>query len=157
MRWMGVWSFLAVSCLFLQNCATECSAATCSGCCKEGVCYEGGKCDEAVVTPGTKCKSVSDSCAAPTDCCSADFNGNPVSCVAGTCVTTCTKALEACNAQTCCADPTSTSTYSWACVLSSNKCELCTRKGKECSVLADCCPGTQCLVKPGFPNIQECQ
>jgi hypothetical protein len=152
----------------MQGCTTsECSAANCVGCCKEGVCYPNGQCDgnpppasgqdSGIPGPAGQCRDVGASCTNQEPCCATDFKGNPLSCTAGKCQPTCTEFNKPCNSPTCCTDPALTDSISYYCNMALNKCDVCERKGRECKRDTDCCPGLACTTKPGFPNFKDCQ
>lgn len=149
-------------------CAPPCTTSNCSGCCQNGVCYEGGGCFGTLPVGGggagggtardagaEPCRTTYQSCN-PGVCCATGSNGDPITCRNFTCEPACATSGRCSTNSQCCKE--AGSSYGYFCRLSSNSCTICSNRGTRCSrgVPDDCCPGLTCGSQAATPNYFEC-
>ncbi len=147
----------AVLLITAASCSSyTCDAASCpTGCCQSNSCYDGvtGK------TGGVACDSLSGSGGGSSS--STGGGGGTTGTGGGSTGTggggSCGTYDDPCNASLPCCAPSGTSGY--VCNSTRERCDLCGGAGYDCSdqYSEPCCPGFQCLLKPGFTTVYECQ
>ncbi len=140
--------------MLASACAYECGFATCAnGCCQDNTCYEG-----LSVKNGLSCSGGAGGGGGGTG--GGGGGGATGGGLGGGSGTSCVDFDNPCKASLglyCCDQPNGT--YNLICK-SNEKCGFCYNPGQECSpssTYTTCCPGTSCLLKPGFNSIYVCR
>jgi hypothetical protein len=149
---------LAIAVLLITGCSSyTCDSATCpTGCCSNNSCYDGvtGK------TGGISCDAVTGTGGGGASSSTGGGGGTNSGSGGGTGggSTSCGHYDDPCNdSLPCCTAPVANEAYT--CNSTRERCDICGAAGYDCSdTYSDpCCPGFQCLLKPGFSTIYECQ
>ena len=152
---MRTWPFIACLVLGTAGCSSfDCNATTCAqGCCSGGSCYEG-----AGLTGGVSCDTAlgggvggSGGSGGGTGGGSSTGGGTGGGAQCGDYDSPCNESLP------CCVSSES-NTLTDFCNADTERCALCGTSNYDCSDdMNICCPGLDCLLKPGFTQIYECQ
>jgi len=129
-----------------------CDATTCaSGCCEGGSCYQGMN-----LSGGVSCDTVPVGGGGGNSSFGGGGGGSGGSGGGGG--ASCGNYDDPCNASLVCCVSSEQNTLTNFCNSAKERCDLCGTYLYDCSDdMTICCPGLDCLLKPGFSTVYECQ